>query len=98
MPRAVRCSMCGYTGHAWQHDGQCPMRDAMDKQERSEAAKKGWEIRRQLESGRFEFVCTSCEAAGRSGCATPFKSDTQMACAEGRKLGVKPKWDLKERT
>jgi len=47
MPRAVRCSMCGFTGHAWQYDGQCPMRDAMDKQERSEAARKGWATRRQ---------------------------------------------------
>ncbi len=43
------CSMCGYTGHSYQDGEPCPVKEALDKTERSAIAKKGWETRRKME-------------------------------------------------
>lgn len=58
------CIYCGGNDHAVQDDDKCPVRDAMDFEDRSKAAKKGWETRRRNIQKEID-ECENKDACGR---------------------------------
>src|SRR5437899_2024681 len=38
----THCVYCGQTGHSYQTDSRCTYKDAADREDRSEVARKGW--------------------------------------------------------